>query len=972
MGKSILPKVISKANKTISTIIESDIKKESQILKKLVDDVLASNMEIKKRNNQRILETKRKLQELDNQIDQLNLEIERVDRDTVVEQLNQMIDSENRIFTARQKSRFYENSHLDEQLETLEKIYQEMINSIKNTKKMEESYKILLVNSGNLLFDEQLKITNEILQLYIDIVSEKREFVYQKLEEANDLKQNIKLLENKLNEEMSRLEKNLTTLKDTSTFAFTIEDDEELISEKIKTEHENKELQFAENLKNIEEQYHIKREAIIQKYKAYENSIRERLEKENMEMLQKEKQLENQKQEKLKNIRLLIMDAQKKEDFNSVKKLMKDFEKVEKSGVTKVTDRTKRILSHETAKTRENAIAQLKNLYRKYIVDVNKHELLTKLEAVDFTESKMLYTIKSDYLALVNDESLLKQKFQQIEKFFSLKRKSIKEISALRLQLRLFELDVMKENEFKELSIFDSFQDLLSSLAQIEKKRLLTLQENINQHDIIKIEQQFQIRKAVLDIRLSRDLFDIDKRILKLRNDSLIKIEKLKEDANNEIVYQESLIKIAQKERELQLKKVQALFENERDLAEEQSERIVQGIKINDSFVKTTLENQLLFSEQQIKFAQSEFDIRMDNINLTKDQELAYANKKINYYRQKYLFEKSKLQKELNDKLEDLNFKLALFTEETENEKIQNDIAELKDEYEKQILKISKSEENDENIIRYEQVIESAEARAKQAIEEAVQLRDKTLSSFELLLEQTKEKFAQLEENKHSEEATKILPLLGDTVVSNADTRLKKAIKEADALFEERIEKPKQKIQQTKETLLKITKADEVEEAVQQQKELKKKIMIEYNEKMELIKEEMNNELISTEDEVERAQLIQKKLLQYHYDELQNKPFYRPEKQIEEEYINLKQREINWSKEQLDEVNRMIDIQLLEHRKVLKDISNWIKGGIKHYKKYIRTASSGLNAEKKEIKKKNKRLLKKELSEKLSEFYTEL
>ena len=69
--KSNLPKVISKANRDISLIIENDIAKESALLKDLVDQVLKANLEVKKKNNMRITETKRKLAQLDEEIEDL-------------------------------------------------------------------------------------------------------------------------------------------------------------------------------------------------------------------------------------------------------------------------------------------------------------------------------------------------------------------------------------------------------------------------------------------------------------------------------------------------------------------------------------------------------------------------------------------------------------------------------------------------------------------------------------------------------------------------------------------------------------------------------------------------------------------------------------------------------------------------------------------------------------------------------------
>ena len=128
--KSNLPKVISKANRDISTIIESDIASEARLLQELVNQVRDANLEVKKNNNQRITETKRKLSELDEEISNLNSSIDLVDRETVIQQLNEMIDAENKIFTARQEVRFFDNKKTPERIITLDGIYEELVSSV--------------------------------------------------------------------------------------------------------------------------------------------------------------------------------------------------------------------------------------------------------------------------------------------------------------------------------------------------------------------------------------------------------------------------------------------------------------------------------------------------------------------------------------------------------------------------------------------------------------------------------------------------------------------------------------------------------------------------------------------------------------------------------------------------------------------------------------------------------------------------
>ena len=184
--KSSLPKVISKANKEISTIIENDIAKESELLKNLVDQVLAANMEVKKQNNLRVTETRRKLQELDIEIDELNKSIDLVDRETVLEQLNGMIDAENKIFSARQEIRFFENEEVSDKLEQLNQIYNSLESSIFITRQLEDTYQNILANSNDMLFDKQLELTTNVIQLMETLYDEKRVYTQQQIDQTNN------------------------------------------------------------------------------------------------------------------------------------------------------------------------------------------------------------------------------------------------------------------------------------------------------------------------------------------------------------------------------------------------------------------------------------------------------------------------------------------------------------------------------------------------------------------------------------------------------------------------------------------------------------------------------------------------------------------------------------------------------------------------------------------------------------------
>jgi hypothetical protein len=970
--KSALPKIISKANREISTIIENDIAKESALLKELVDQVLAANLDVKKKNNQRITETRRRMQELDIEIDELNKSIDLVDRETVIEQLNEMIDAENKIFKSRQEIRFFENERVGEKLAQLDNIYNNLAESIFETKNKEEQYQALLHATNDKLFEKQFSVTKHIISLMKQLYQEKQTYVIEQLNKAYEIKEHIEQLENTMQEELFDTMQSIRDVQNSSLTEFKDIDDDSMMSEKITNNYQKTKEELAQKKQQLEDSYAGKQQNIIDTYHHYEEGIRQKLMAQNQAAIDQEKQQQAKKDEELHNIRLLIIDAEKKQDFATVKNLMKKFEKVEKSSVATVTDRTDRLLKQQTKKTKDKTIKQLLSLALKQVTDINKVELAIKLEDIKFEEAKILYKIKHDHEALQGDIGINKQILATIDTYMKSKLKQTTDLYQLKQDLRIAELEIMKQNEFRDIDLSQQFVQLLQEVKEMEQERIITLLRHATNHEMMKIEQQYHIGKTVADLKLAKQLSDIDKLILRTRNESLIKVEKMKEDANSEIIYQESLIKIAQKERELQLKKVHSLYENERTLAEEQVERINLGIKVNDTFMKTTLQNQLLFAEQQIQCAQSEFDIRVENINLTLDQELTYANKKIEYYRQKYEYEKSKIRKELNDKLEDLQFKLLLFTDKKENDSIQEQINVLEEKYQAMIDEIDSHEHQDPEIARYEEVMRASERRAQQAIAEASALKEQTTTAFEALYQQTKEKFQLMEETNHAQDTQGIMPLLNSGAVNSANDRLQIAIKDAEELFEERIQVPSEIIRTAKEELLKMTQDEETERFIESQKVLKKERIKEHANAIEQLYETRQQALEHASNTIEEHRKARTTEIETLVSEVLANPVYRDETAIVQDYEQLIQKEKDYYKEALESQTAFVTSVVEEHNKVLKETTLQIKQAIKPYKKYIRKASRGLNAEKKEMIRKNKRILRKQLSDAEDQFEIEL
>lgn len=970
--KSNLPKIISKANREISIIIENDIAAESKLLKELVDQVLKANLEVKKKNNQRITETKRKLIELDEQILDLNVSIDLVDRETVIQQLNEMIDAENKIFTARQEIRFFDNEKTPKRLDSLDDIYKELITSIQNVNIYEEQFRSGLLNSNNLLFNKQIEITQEIIRLMDELFDRKRNYIVAELAKRHDLTDNIMNLENEFNQYININLEVCYSLQEVSSSIFTDVDDDIFINEKIEIDHKNFLTEFNDSLELLKENYEAKNLEIDQKYNEYEESVNAELESTNLQALEEERNTQSTIDEKLKEIRLHIIHAEKTNNISAIQKLMKKFDKIEKTKSVKLSSQVSKEAGTITKKTKLKTINQQQSLKLKFIADLNKVEHDLILENIKFEEAKILYKIKSDFAALQGDIDVNNKRMLNLKDYLDTKSDNSKKIYNFKLELRQAELQLMKDNELLEQSLITSFKDLLFKLKTVENSRIIALRESINNHNIIKVEQEFQVKKSIELIKLDQELMDIDKLILKMRNETLIKNEKIKEEANSEVIFQESLINIANKEHELQLIKVTSLYESERNLAEEQIERINLGVQVNDAFVKTTLENQLLFASQQIQCAKSEYEIRVESINLTHSQELHYANKKINYYRQKYDYEKSKINKELEDKLEDLNYKLLLFTDQKDNKEINSKIDVLKAHFSKLIDEIEEVENKDIEIIRYEKVIDDAENRASQAIDEALALREQTVDSFQILYDQTKQKYDLIKETDQTEETKGIMPVLNNTAVSSANDRLQKAIREADELYKDKIVSPNEIIAKTKEMLENLTSSTETDKFIEEQKALKTETVLEHKGLIEQLKEDKVNALKQIEEELEKIKESNKLDLENLESNIFKDAIYRDEANIETDYVDLFAAEVSKHTNYIKIVSDFKDVRLVEHAKIVKDTNLLIKQTFKPYKKYIRFASKGLNAKKKELAKEFSKKLKKERNEVQSEFKREL
>ncbi|MCF7925995.1 MAG: hypothetical protein K9L74_00265 [Candidatus Izimaplasma sp.] len=959
--KTNLPTTISDANRDISTTLQSDLEKESKLLKKLVDEVLEANMEVKKKNEARIEETQNRISDLENKIDSINMKIDNIDRETVLKQLNDMIHTENQIFEDRNEMRFHRIDSLESRLEDMDTLFEQLLDIMKTTKDEESNYAQLLNDNNSDLFDTQLSVSKKLIAHVESVFKEKETFIINAASKIDAYRDDLTTLENELFQSQRSLINNNKSYLDTSMTGFSKEDMSKQDKEAMIKQHKETINNYNHKLDTLESKYQKDRKALINEFKTFKTTLKNKIESEFKGDLTKEQRVTKEKEETLKEIRQQIISAEKLNNFEKVQSLLKEFDRIEKSKPKDANSSVSRSIERDLNKKKSEIETKLSALQVNYITEKNDLKMNIELENINFEESKILFKIKKDRDNLKHDVKINKKRFKEIETHLLTREKACKKLFKLRYDLRKKEYEFIKESELDDITLLKEFEKLIIQLKKSEHDRIIKLSEYISDYELENKNRQFKLDRITSKLQLNKRLKDIDHTILLLSNNSKVNYKKKKEENNSEIIYQESLIDIAKKERKLQILKVKSLYENERNLAEEQVERINLGIKVNQKFVKTTMENQLLFANQQIECAKNEYNIRLESILLTKEQEIEGARRKIDYYRQDYDYEISQLQKELDSKLEDLEYKKLLFTDKSENEKIKKRIQKLENYYASQIQEIEKKKNNDDGIRRYQKVVKEAENRAQKAIDEAKQIRDETVASFEKLRDQTKHKIDSHEATGAMTSSDDVTPLIGDSAISSADERLQQATKEADELFEERTKIPKKRIKELKQEL------DELETNMSNNQEIetlnqeKETLIKSHKQDIKQLEKQHKSDIKDIESNKHRAQLIKEKELEQLRNNLKDVVDFNDSLTIEADYDALLATSKQTYQNHLEDTETFVKKTLKNHKSLYKKQQKLIKKTLKSYNKYIKYDSKDTRKQKRAIKRKYKKSLKKKL-----------
>jgi hypothetical protein len=949
--KSTLPKIISRANKDISAIIESDLVTESALLKKLVEHVAKSNKKSAKERDRRVQETRSKIDEYDLQVAKINQQIDEIDHQTLIRQLNQMLKTKEDVFQAKQALRFYEANKIPKTIDLLQEQTKQIQSDLIKAQENISSRTFDFTSSANQFFTYVHHSASSIIDTMVQEYIKKMQSIQDETSSLDTLKNSLFEKENQIESIRRDLLKALDESSLINQMTLYHEHSDEEINDKIESEFSDKKAYLLKEIEELQNQYMKEQTALKDAFFAYEKQLSKKLHEEHQQQIEQEATDREDNKEALKNIKFMMMEAEKKQDFKQVKSLIREYDKLEqklgKSEIAKVEDELEKL----TSKEHETTLQKLYQLEETFIKEKADKELELALLNIYHEKDKHNYLLQSDYDQLLKDQSNFKSQLSQTKTFYEKYKTSKSEVINQRLEIRLQELEILKHHEQSKLTFMNDLEGLLGKLTEQINQYISKIKDIEQQKYQDMIDAVYQIKQSLLKIDLEKQLITIDHRIMNRQNERLIQSEKESDDKEQKIIALESQIEVALQEKELQLIKVKSLYEYEKRLVEEQVSRISGGIDVNDAFVKTTLESQLLFAEQQIKCAKGEYDIRLESIQLTKEQEISYALQKLEQHRHHYDQEISKLEKYKNDQLEDLEYKMMLFTSAADQRKFSKQKEELIENIDEKISEIEKHIESDEQISRYQQMIDKANARFELAKEDAETLRDQTIQSFQSLYDKTKEKYGDLEESSQSEESRNLAPVLNNQALAKAHERLEQATKEAEEFYHERIKDPEILIQKYRAEIDQMNLIDDDDEFVVKQTALK---------------DELKEEFIQNAEKIEARSLEEKEHFQSSFKQINIKPldkeeFVRSSDEIEKSYQTLVQQEEKRARTYKTELDTLINTELELLDKTITHYDAKFSTLIKDYKNYLKMASKGIQKQEREIKKEASKLLKQSL-----------
>jgi len=793
-------------NQELSVLIDEDLQQEQELLKALIEEILNANEKIKKAHFERVEDTEAKLKVLNAEVQRIRKTISAQDDAVTEKRLKLLSETKVDYFEALSelrlkdvKSHFSEplrkhlkdvsqalENHLDDESST-KNLNQHLITYYQALEKEIEKDGNLSVETAHaqgLLFEDLRTVSTPLLDQLIQFLNPVTESL------KNHLKKHLSTQDIS---EIDELFKDILSVKEDDLS--DLEEQKNALNEALKND-----------LNQLNQEYD---DELAQALDTQMGSEKERL-------LTDEVQAQIQSINALQDdIHTVMVSGSNAEDLKKIFK--SQLSKLYQTPYGKVLKKVHKSFKKES-KRLVNAKKQKRKEHVEQLYEVLLQEKERSIQAFIDVSSLKLRTMHDKTAEL---EPLFEAFYSDLKHFFELG------------------FNLVKANYELEMTLLEKTSEVHHFIDQIIERKIqfsrryetLTKALKIKTLDALESKHiHFEKTYAALEIQLEKERLELNRLygLDKILNGRLLIISKSKIARLNEVellkyqLYQdESDIALAEKEYDIQVLKAQSLYDHERAINKVQTERVDAGVRVNKAMVQATVKRQVNFADQQIKFAEAEYAARLEHIEYTLNQELEYTEETLGFHYQAFEKRRQEMELEYLSKKHSNDQKKKLFKHSQMLDKILNEEKEIDLDYQKKMAQFEEDRANNIQIKRYLEQIKKANEHAENARNDALELKNKDIASFEALRQESLNRLANIESMMTQPD---LLPYHEESVNDQASIRLEEMLKSAETFLNEKISGPRARLEETKERLIELEKqtvsSEEIQKLTQQEVQL--------------------------------------------------------------------------------------------------------------------------------------------------------
>jgi len=797
----------AKINQELAILIDEDLQQEQTLLKALIEEILKANEKIKNAHFERVEDTESKLKVLNAEIRRIRKNIRAQDDVVQDKRLALLKETKKEYFSVFSDLRLKDaKDHFSQPLKMHLKSLGDALSAHVKTylpnriKEFEGPLKAFYDSLSDVIHDDanqSLAILSSQESVYPTIIDDIDAVVQPLKSLILAFKKNLEAtLESHLQMfDTSELDELLKDIEETT------QQDLSLINDQVMAIDEA----LTDDLKQLDDAFNQEKKARLDAYFKTLPSDTDRSQSDQLSKTLKdlEKQRAKAKEPELQaSLAKQIKDTQALYFKTPVGKMAKKVEKELKSV-------RKKLGADKTAKRNEH-------LEQSYELKM-QHTERTIQSVIDSASLKL----RTGITALELNEDTYNQSIDLFEQYlldiFNFERA----IQQLLASLKSKTLELNKKVALLSLIKDAQLSQYKKIIQRLEIQILNQLTERQADFKKLQVEMDAQLEKERLEIEMLYGLTKITDQRLRLI--SRAKVNKLDEvqALKFQLFQDEADIKLAEKEYDIQVLKAQSIYDHERAINKVQTERIDAGVHVNKAMVQATVKRQVNFADQQIRFAEAELAARLEHIEYTLQQELSYTEETLGYLEKAYENERAELELDYQSKKQSIEPKKKLFQHSPMlNKVLQEEIdleltmAEKRQAFEERVA-------NDINIHRYREQIAKAKEHAENTKNDAINLHQKDIESFEALKAESLERLANVEKMMAS---PTLLPYHEESLDDQASKRLKEMLDSAEMFLTEKLKGPRVRIEETQERLLALEKetstSTELSELLNQESEL--------------------------------------------------------------------------------------------------------------------------------------------------------